>query len=179
MSAATVCLLMEGMIGNSFYWIAAGSGKFHMWATTTGSADPADNDFSDGGLCCFHLPLLCGWLKESLTKDQIGDLLVAQMMCGISGGAPNAWAPSGVTKYKEGTTRMLRGSVVFLSGKGAPYFAHVCVATGNGSDTVSFGHNAPYLSGGKHLLNIEKKSVGEILKLNPAFTDVHYGTPVW
>lgn len=177
MSANAVCQQMEVFVGSQFNWVAAGSGAFYKWATD--SKDKPVSDFSAGGLCCFYFPLLCAYLCASLNRDQIGDLIVDQFSSGLSGGAPMKWCPSGISKYGGSKNPPPRGSVIFFSGKGAPYFAHVCVATGNGSETVSFGHNAPYLQGGLHLLTIERRTIEDLKSLNKAFTDVHHGVPAW
>ena len=177
MSATSVCQQLEVFNGSYFNWIAAGTGAFHYWATTTGKEV---SDFSEGGLCCFHFPLLGAFLTNSLTQDQIGNLIIDQMSSGLSGKEPLGWVPPGLQKYKpKGSALPRRGDVVFFSGKGAQYFAHVSVATGQGSETISFGHNAPYLQGGKHLLKIEKLTIEQILGLNKAFTAAHFGTPCW
>ena len=176
MSATAVCQQMEVWVGSYFNWIAAGSGAFYKWATD--KDDKPVSDFSAGGLCCFYFPLLCGYLTKDLDRDEIGNLIIDQMSSGITGGQPTRWAPSGIQAYKKGTS-IPRGSVVFFSGKGAAYFAHVAVATGNGSSTVSFGHNAPYLQGGLHSLQVERLTVEDLLQLNKAFTKVHHGLPGW
>lgn len=177
MSATAVCQQMEVWVGSTFNWVAAGTGSFQRWATD--KKDKGVSDFSAGGLCCFYFPLLCAYLTKDLTREEIGDLIFDQMSSGISQSPPLGWCPSGVNKYNGAKTPLPRGSVVFFSAKGAPYFAHVAVATGEGSTTVSFGHDAPYLQGGLIPLQVARLTVDEIKKINKGLTDVHFGVPCW
>lgn len=133
-----------------FKWIAAGTGGFHHWVTS--SANNQRPEFMTCGLCCFHLPIAAGIETGRLDKDEAGDLIINQMQSGMNDGTPDAWLHQGLTKMSFFSNPPNRGDIVFFSakGKGAKYFAHVALATGNEDEVITFGHDAPYLQGGKH-----------------------------
>ena len=180
MSAAIVIKKLESYEHFGFKWIAAGSGGFHHWVTAR--ADAARPEFMTCGLCCFHLPLAMAIEAGCMTRDQAGDLIVDQMQSGMSRQPLGKWVPAGLTTYRTlplvGNSPK-RGDVVFFSGHGAPYFAHVAVATGNGDEVISFGHDAPYLQGGLHARMVERMSIAAVKRVNNALTEVHFGTPAW
>ncbi|CAH0540747.1 hypothetical protein [Vibrio marisflavi] len=160
-----------------FKWIAAGSGGFHHWVTDSKSDEQPE--FMTCGLCCFHLPIVAGIETGRLSKDEAGDLIVSQMKSGISGGEPDAWFQGKLTKKGMFSSTPSRGDIVFFSAKEAKYFAHVAVATGNDDEIITFGHDAPYLQGGKHTLLVERKTIDDVKSLNRLLTDVHYCSPSW
>jgi len=162
-----------------FKWIAAGTGGFHHWVTD--SRNNNQPEFMTCGLCCFHLPIAAGIETGRLTKDEAGDLIINQMQSGMSDSAPSDWVQGNLTKKGMFSNPPNRGDIVFFSakGKGNKYFAHVAVATGNDDEVITFGHDAPYLQGGKHTLLVEKKTINEVKTINKLLTDVHYGAPSW
>ena len=103
------------------------------------------------------------------------------MQSGMSDSAPSDWVQGNLTKKGMFSNPPNRGDIVFFSakGKGNKYFAHVAVATGNDDEVITFGHDAPYLQGGKHTLLVEKKTINEVKTINKLLTDVHYGAPSW
>jgi hypothetical protein len=179
MSAEQVTRRLEKFENFGFKWIAAGSGGFHHWITA--NADSPQPEFMACGLCCFHLPLAAAIETDCMTRDRAGDMIVDQMQSGINGTAPGQWAPKGLTRHKTGgrANHPNRGDVVFFSGAGAQYFAHVAVATGNGDDIISFGHDAPYLQGGMHIRLVEKMTIADVKRVNSGLTTVHFGSPCW
>jgi hypothetical protein len=151
-------------------------------------------DYKGGGMCCFHLPLVAAFLAGDLSWEAAGNLIVAQMVAGINRGFPADWAPSGSYRYHTGSlfclpirtiqeslnlaTPIRRGDVVFLSAAGLPYFAHVAIATGNGTETISFGHGAG-LQGGA-ALPIERRTMHQLIDdFGNQITQIHYGAPPW
>ena len=180
MSTEAVVRKLESYEHFGFKWIAAGSGGFHRWVTDNNEGPRPE--FMTCGLCCFHLPLVAAIQTSCISRDRAGDLIVDQMAAGMHNQTPQQWAPAGLTKYRNWplfANAPRRGDVVFFSGLNAPYFAHVAVATGNGDEVISFGHNAPYLQGGLHALMVERLTIADIKRLNNALTDVHFGTPSW
>lgn len=179
MSAELVITRLESYENFGFKWIAAGSGGFHHWATA--DKDTGKPEFMTCGLCCFHLPLAAAISTGCMTRDGASDYIFEQMASGMQKRAPNQWVRGGLTQHSTwfGGNHPGRGDAVFFSGAGAPYFAHVAVATGNGDEVISFGHDAPYLAGGTHPLTVERLTIAEIKRLNPALTTVHFGAPSW
>jgi hypothetical protein len=182
---------LENLVGNAINWIAAATGSFHYWATTNEGKgrDYSREELLAGGMCCFYLPLYAAVQTGDLTRSKAGDLIADQMLSGMKGSVPGEWAPRGLTTRFRGCMCWKteidpdRGDFVFFSGKiggsSAKDFAHVAVAIGNGTQTVSFGHDAPYLQGGTHALTVAELSVSEILSANAALSGVHYGAPPW
>ena len=179
MNTEQVTRRLEMFVSFGFKWIAAGTGGFHHWVT---AGNPGSRpEFMTCGLCCFHLPLAAAIETGSLSRDRAGDLVVDQMQSGISGGVPKQWVPKGLTKHQTllNDKHPARGDLVFFSGAGAPYFAHVAVATGDDDEVISFGHDAPYLQGGTHTRLVEKLSIAQVKRVNSALTGVHFGSPSW
>lgn len=56
--------------------------------------------------------------------------------------------------------------------------AHVTVATGRGTETLSFGHGAGLIGGVP--LRVERRTIHQLLGgFNNQITAVHYGAPSW
>lgn len=73
-----------------------------------------------------------------------------------------------------------KGDLVLFSAVGIDYIAHVAVATGNGYELISLGHNGPLNAPptGVALL-LERLTINDVLTVNPALTRVEFGTPPW
>lgn len=193
MSAAKVLEnLKKNHVGKKYVWQAAGGGKIHHWLTSGTQGDKPD--IASGGLACFHLPLMAAIETGDFTWEQAGALIFAQAECGFTKKFPKEWAPNGTTRYYYGTVATVPiravqdvmggapnpspGDVVFFSAPGAEWFAHVAVATGNGSETISFGHGADLL-GGK-ALPVEKRTIQQcIADFGGKINKVEFGTPPW
>ena len=178
MTAELVISKLETYENFGFKWIAAGAGGFNYWATTDGAPRP---EFMTCGLCCFYLPLAAAVEAGCMTKEGAGDLIFNQMESGMRRAEPRGWVPAGLTKHRTGVmaNHPNRGDVVFFSGKNAPYFAHVAVATGNGDELISFGHDAPYLQPGMHIRLVSRITIADVKAANNMLTDVHFGAPSW
>lgn len=192
MSAESVIRALETRhLGKRYIWQAAGGGGVHHWLTAN-RRGPTPNHRT-AGLCCFHLPLLAAFETGDLSWDAVGNLIVAQMGAGFTRTFPRAWAPAGIERYYMGTfldsfragrealglaLPLRRGDIVFFSARGAPYFAHVAIATGLGMETISFGHGAA-LNGGV-ALPVQRRSILQLRSdFNNLITEVHYGRPPW
>lgn len=73
-----------------------------------------------------------------------------------------------------------KGDLVLFSAAGIDYIAHVALATGNGYELLSLGHDGPATAPAHGVaLQVERLSINDVLTTNPLLTRVEFGTPPW
>lgn len=73
-----------------------------------------------------------------------------------------------------------KGDLVLFSAGNTRYIAHVAVATGNQYELISLGHNGPANAPATGVsLVLERLTINDVLRVNPALDKVEFGTPPW
>lgn len=188
MSAESVVAGLEALVGQQFRWDAGGAaGTLHHWLTTSPEGDMPD--MRDGGMQCFGLPIRVALEQRCLSWDEASDLYAGLLMECAMGNSPSALCPNGITRMYYGTlcciplqlfngrTRFERGDIVFFSTPGIKHLAHVAVATGRGTELISFGHGA---DGMPRHMTVESCSVQDLAEAFAGrLTTCYFGTPPW
>lgn len=188
MTASAVVKELENCVGKSYKWDAGGiPGSLHRWLTTDTESSPPD--MVTGGMQCFGLPIRVaynlGALDFAAASNMYSNFLIE---CG-TGKEPKSICSKGVTQAywtktsclpcfsTAGTDSIPRGSAVFFSAKNINYNAHFAVATGKGTEMISFGHGA---SGPAASLKVAALDMDDLQDLYQGkFTACHYGAPSW
>jgi hypothetical protein len=187
MSVAAVITGLESAVNNTYKWdVATVPGTLHRWLAD--GKDVLPPDMTTGGMQCFGLPFRVAYNVGALTYNQASDLYSKFLIeCATTG--PTTLCPGGLTRAywtkiscipllsKAGTASFPRGDVVLFSTKTIKYNAHFAVATGNGTDMVSFGHGGGLKAAS---LRVEILDLDEMYTTyQKLFTECHYGTPAW
>jgi hypothetical protein len=173
MSVEAVINQLESYVGDSYKWdTGAALGTLHFWLTANTLGPLPDR--VTGGMQCFGLPFRAAYDVLALTWDRAAELYSEFLVeCGMRL-VPKTLCPGGVSMAG---TSLPRGSVVMFSNEAIKYNAHFAVATGNGTNMVSFGHGA---NGLPAIMPVEIRDLDEINNIyNREFTACHFGTPCW
>ncbi|MEL7468941.1 MAG: hypothetical protein AAFN27_10835 [Pseudomonadota bacterium] len=189
MTVEAVTTQLESLVGNQYKWDpGAVRGSLHYWLTTTGEEAKVP-DMVAGGMQCFGLPVRVAYNLGALSYAQASEMYSGFIGTCFAKSPPTSFCPDGVTQAywtktscipcfsKAGTGSFPRGSAVFFSTKQIAYSAHFAVATGEGTNMVSFGHGAGLLAASLAV------GIRDMEDLQDAygglFTACHYGTPAW
>lgn len=173
-------------------WRAAGA--FTWLAQTAAERNLIPDQFRTNGIACFEVPLIAAERSGRLNAGQVAGLSVNATANGRTR-VPPAWCPQGLNRFYYGPwLRNImflggwprRGDVVYFWASGAGYFAHVAIATGNGSEVISFGHyetgrNDADMNRTLEVLTIEQivdRHAQHRAHLRP-FSAVYYGPGPW
>jgi hypothetical protein len=152
-------------------------------------------DVRAGGIACFEVPLLAAGRLKMISAADVAHRSTEAASTPKNGNVPVTWAPRGLKRFYYGPwLRHImflggwpqRGDVVYFWAAGAGYFAHVAVATGNGSEVISLGHYETGRDDTDRSRTLEALTIEEIVDRHarhrpqrPPFSAVYYGAGPW
>ncbi|MDE2366246.1 MAG: hypothetical protein KGM95_04860 [Betaproteobacteria bacterium] len=184
MPAPAVCDRFEQLVDFGFMW-AAGQTTV---ATTYSTGQYFQGEIMTTPISCYELPLWCAQ-QTGVPSNVIWGVIDDLFRASAQRNAPNQNSILGALKrYFFNTLAPLRlfgsypqkGDLVLFSGGTTNYLAHVAMATGNGYELVSFGHDGPLGAPAAGVaLQVERMTINDVLTRNPMLTRVEFGTPPW
>ncbi len=180
MPAGAIANTLGQLVGQQFLW-QPGQQALLNQCLTIGPIQPPSYAFS-----CYELPFygarMAYTLLESIERVLDG--------CGavMAGRPPNprsfvggmrSYNNYGIWKYIWAQNTPVAGDFVFFSANGVTYDAHVAIATGNGYDTISFGHDGVGNVQAAQALLVQRMTVDQIFAVNPGLRSAHFLTPNW